>query len=59
MCLSPEIQIKATKAAIKGKALRQIFSNVGFMVVPICEYPPMVTDFHLDFESITDISNVL
>ena len=29
------------------------------MVVPICVHPPIVPFFHLDFESITDISTAL
>ena len=49
----------ATKATIKGQTLGQIFSNVDFMVVPICVHPPIVPFFHLDFESITDISTAL
>ena len=58
-CFGLKIQIKATKAAIKGQTLGQIFSNVDFMVVPICVHPPIVPFFHLDIESITDISTAL
>ena len=53
------MHIKATKAAIKGQTPGQIFSNVDFMVVPICEHPPIVPLVHLDFESITDISTAM
>ena len=51
------IKIKSTITAIKGDSLSKISSNVHFLVVPICEYPPMVTLSHCSFEYITDISH--
>ena len=54
-----ETEIKATKMAFIAKASGEIFSNVGFLIVPIGGYIAMITFPQLLFGMLTDICTAL